>query len=166
MDIHLVGLEDLQRKILKAAKFSGSKDIKVQNIHKRITRNAARRLKRLIYPFEEDIKVYDKGNRKRGKPPRVREVIKKGTYKRSIGTWQPKDGGKFNHVYYVGARTGKKVAQRNNAWFQLIVEQDAQFIKGNNRHVGVLEGFVKSNKPKMFKQLLQAYKEDFPKRFK
>ena len=80
--------------------------------------------------------------------------------------WKPKGSGKFNHVYYIGARTGKKIGQKKDAWFQLIVEQDQQFIKGNNRHVGVLGDFVDTDKPKIFKKLLQAYKQEFPKRFK
>ena len=164
--VELVGLEELQKKMLKAAKFGGRDDIRVENIHKRISRNAARRLKRKIQPFKDDIHVYETGNRQRGKAPRIRETVPKGTYKRSIMAWQPKGSGKFNHVYFIGARTGKKVGQKKDAWFQLIVEQDAQFIEGNNRHVGVLGDFIKTNKPKIFKQLLQAYKQEFPKRFK
>ena len=152
--------------MLKAAKFGGRNDERVENIHKRISRNAARRLKRKIQPFKDDIHIYETGNRKKGKAPKIRETVPKGTYRRSIMAWKPKGSGKFNHVYYIGARTGKKIGQKKDAWFQLIVEQDQQFIRGNNRHVGVLGDFVDTDKPKIFRQLLQAYKQEFPKRFK
>ena len=42
----------------------------------------------------------------------------------------------------IGARTGTKVSAKRDAWFQLIVEQDKQYIQGNNRHIGRITAFL------------------------
>ncbi|MAP81926.1 MAG: hypothetical protein CL526_12665, partial [Aequorivita sp.] len=83
-------------------------------------------------------------------------------YKRSIGFWQPKNA-RVDHVYMIGARTGTKVSSKRDAWFQLIVEQDKQFIQGTNRHAGLIQAFLKEAVPKMRRKLVEDYRKEFKK---
>ena len=84
--------------------------------------------------------------------------MEKGTYRRSIGAWVPR-GSSVDHVYYIGPRTGSKSFAKRDAWFQLIVEQDKQYIEGNNRHAGLIEAFLKEAVPAMEKKILADYKK-------
>lgn len=146
----LTGLDELTAKLEKVSRFCHKTDAKAQAIHKRHAMNLSRQLKRRIKPAKKDIKVRSK---KRGPID-----VEKGTYKRSIGYWRPK-GALVDHVYMIGARTGSKVNSRRDAWFQLIVEQDKQFIQGNNRHKGVITAFLQEAVPKMQRKILEDYKK-------
>lgn len=157
MEIQLVGLQDLQRKMLKAAAFCSKTDQKIKAIHRRVARASARRLKRKISQYNKDIVVYYKGE------PRV--TVPKGTYKRSITAWQPKKH-KDSHVFFMGSRTGSKVNEKKDGWFQLIVEQGKQYIDGPDRNKGVLMNHVKNDGPKVIAQTIALYKREFPKRIK
>ena len=158
-DIKLIGLEKVMRQMLGASKFSAKTDQKIKAIHKRIARNSAKRLKRKVTRYDKDILVYDdKG--------RIREIVPKGTYKRSISSWQPKDQ-RDNHVFYIGSRTGKSRGQDKDGWFQFIVEQGAQFIEGgSNRNKGLLEKHRTQDGQKVYRQLVEAYRKEFKKRIK
>lgn len=151
----LSGLDELTAKLEKVSRFCSKTDNKAKEIHKRHARNLSRQLKRKIRPASKDIYVKDKSRRKP-------TIVEKGTYKRSIGYWQPKDA-RVEHVYMIGARTGTKVSSKRDAWFQLIVEQDKQYIKGNNRHAGVITAFLKEAVPKMRRKLLEDYRKEFKK---
>jgi hypothetical protein len=158
MQIQLVGLQELQKKMLKAATFCNKTDAKIKGIHRRVARASARRLKRKISQYDKDILVYANGV--------VRETVPKGTYKRSIAAWQPK-GQKDNHVFFIGSRTGSKVNNRKDGWMQFIVEQGKQHIQGGpNRNKGALMNHVKSDGPKVIAQTIALYKQEFPKRIK
>ena len=158
MEIELKGLQDLQRKFLKASRFCSKTDQKIKNIHRRVARASARRLKRKITTYNKNIDIYYKGD--------VRLTIEKGTYKRSISAWQPKQH-KDNHVFYIGSRTGSKVNARKDGWMQFIVEQGKQFVKGGpDRNKGVLMNHVRTDGPKVVAQTLALYKQEFKKRFK
>jgi hypothetical protein len=151
----LSGLDELTAKLEKVSRFCHKTDKRAQEIHKRHARNLSRQLKRKIKPAAKDIYVTDK---RRRKPT----IVEKGTYKRSIGYWQPK-GARVDHVYMIGARTGTKVSSKRDAWFQLIVEQDKQYIDGNNRHAGVITAFLQEAVPKMRRKLLEDYRKEFKK---
>lgn len=145
------GLEQLQTKLGKLSKFCAKTDQKAKAIHKRHAMNLSRQLKRRIQPASKDIYVKSQ-DRKRP------TVVEKGTYKRSIGYWKPRSS-RVDHVFMIGARTGSKVNSKRDAWFQLIVEQDKQFIDGNNRHAGVIQAFLKEAVPKMRAKLIEDYKK-------
>lgn len=151
--IQVEGLKELQLKIGKVQGFASPKDKRIKAIHKRRAMNLSRQLKRRVKPAKQDITVWG-----RGRPL----VVEKGTLKRSIGYWQPKDS-RVNHVYMIGARTGSKVGEKRDAWFQLIVEQDAQYIDGNNRHAGLLQDFLRESVPKLRAQLAADYKAELKK---
>jgi hypothetical protein len=158
MNVELVGLKDLQKKMLKAATFCNKTDQKIKGIHRRVARASARRLKRKITQYDKDILVYSDGI--------VRQTVTKGTYKRSITAWQPKKH-KDSHVFFIGSRTGSKVNDRKDGWMQFIVEQGEQFIKGGpNRNRGVLMNHVRGDGPKVIAQTIALYKQEFPKRVK
>jgi len=158
MEIQLVGLQELQKKMLKAATFCNKTDAKIKAIHRRVARASARRLKRKISQYDKDILIYRNGV--------VRETVPKGTYKRSITAWQPKEH-KDSHVFFIGSRTGSKVNQRKDGWFQLIVEQGKQHVQGGpNRNKGVLMNHVRNDAPKVIAQTIALYKQEFPKRIK
>ena len=152
--VKLQGLEELQRKLYKLSKFCSSTDKAALEIHKRHARNLSRKLKRRIKPADKDITVYDKGK------PRL--VVEKGTYKRSIGYWKYKRSG-VNHIYSIGPRTGRKVPDKRDAWFQLIVEQDKQYIEGNNRHANLITAFLQANIPELERKLIADYKKHLKK---
>lgn len=157
-ELQLVGLQELQRKMLKASTFCAKTDAKIKNIHRRVARASARRLKRKITTYSKDINVYYRGQK--------RLTITKGTYKRSIAAWQPKQH-KDSHVFYIGSRTGFKVNERKDGWMQFIVEQGKQFIEGGpNRNKGALMNHVKTDGPKVISQTIALYKQEFNKRFK
>tara|TARA_R100000773_G_C4168181_1_gene83028 strand:+ start:230 stop:706 length:477 start_codon:yes stop_codon:yes gene_type:complete len=158
MEAKLVGLEEIQKKMLKASTFCNRSDQKIKNIHRRVARASSRRLKRKITEYNRDILVYSDGV--------VRETVTKGTYKRSISAWQPKKH-KANHVFFIGSRTGSKVNSRKDGWFQFIVEQGKQHIQGGpNRNRGVLVNHIKSDGPKVIAKTIDLYKKEFPKRVK
>ena len=144
------GLKELQKNLEKVSRFCHKTDNQAKAIHKRHAMNLSRQLKRRIKSYSKDIVVQGK--------KRSKTVVEKGTYKRSIGFWQPKNT-RVDHVYMIGARTGTKVQSRRDAWFQLIVEQDKQFIKGNNRHKGLITAFLTEAVPKMERKILQDYKK-------
>ena len=152
--VKLQGLEEIQRKLHKISKFCSATDKTAQAIHKRHALNLSRKLKRRIKPAEKDIKVYSKG--------KLRAVVPKGTYKRSIGYWKKKNAN-VNHLYFIGPRTGRKVPEKRDAWFQLIVEQDKQFIKGNNRHANLITSFLQANIPELERKLIAEYKKHLKK---
>ena len=151
----LTGLDELTAKLEKVSRFCHKTDQKAKAIHKRHAHNLSRQLKRRIKPYKKDIVVKDK---RRKKPT----IVEKGTYKRSIGFWQPKNA-RVDHVYMIGARTGTKVSSKRDAWFQLIVEQDKQFIQGTNRHAGLIQAFLKEAVPKMRRKLVEDYRKEFKK---
>ena len=151
----LSGLDELTAKLENVSRFCSRTDKAAKELHKRHARNLSRQLKRKIRPASKDIYVTDK---RRRKPT----IVEKGTYKRSIGYWQPKDA-RVEHVYMIGARTGTKVSAKRDAWFQLIVEQDKQFIQGNNRHAGLITAFLQEAVPKMRRKLLEDYRKEFKK---
>ena len=153
--VTLEGLPAIYNKLSKVSKFCHRTDNKAKAIHKKHATNLKNRMKRKIKPASKDIYVKSKD---RSTPT----VVEKGTYKRSIGAWVPK-GSRVAHVYYIGPRTGSKVNPRRDAWFQLIVEQDKQFIRGNNRHAGVIEAFLKENLPKMEREIIADYKKHLAK---
>lgn len=159
MDMELKGLEQVMKQLIRASKFCAKTDQKIKKEHKRIARNSAKRLKRKITRYDKDIYVY-------GSDGSIREIVPKGTYKRSISSWSPKKQ-KHNHVFYVGARAGHKVKDDRDAWFQLIVEQGKQFIEGGpNRNKGVLTAHVTNDSKKVRRQLIEAYRKEFKKRIK
>lgn len=146
--VDLQGLENLQRKLLRLQKFGkAGVDARVGALHKRFAHNISRQLKRRITDAREDITVWG-----RDKPL----IVEQGTLRRSIGFWQPK-GSRVDHLYLVGARTGKKVPASRDAWFQLIVEQDEQWVEGNNRNAGVMEKYYTEEMPEMRKKMLNEY---------
>jgi hypothetical protein len=151
----LDGLPDLYAKLGKISRFCHRTDAQAKEIHKKHARNLSRQLKRKIKPASKDITVI---SRDRSKPT----IVEKGTYKRSIGYWVPRSS-RVDHVYYIGPRTGGKVNSRRDAWFQLIVEQDKQWIKGNNRHAGVIQAFLREAVPAMEKKIIADYKKHLTK---
>lgn len=148
----LTGMDALYRKLNKASRFCHKTDTKAREIHKKHANNMKRQLKRLIKPASKDIYVAGK--------KRSPLTVEKGTYKRSIAYWKPR-GATSNHVFFVGARTGAKVNPRRDAWFQLIVEQNKQWVRGNNRHAGVLTKFFKEKTPEFEKRIIADYKKHF-----
>lgn len=149
-DIDLLGLEDMQKKLLRLQKFGKPGiDERVGKLHKRYAHNIARKLKRRVTDAKDDIVVW-------GRNPEL--VVERGTLKRSVGFWKPK-GSQVDHLYFVGPRTGKKVAPKRDAWFQLIVEQDEQYVDGNNRNKYIFEKFYNSEMPGLRKALLDEYKK-------
>lgn len=149
------GLHELQLKLNKLTKFCAKSDKVAKAIHKKHAHNMSRALKRRIKPARKDILVTSKDRRSP-------TLVERGTYKRSIGFWKPRNAHQ-EHVYMVGAKTGGKVPARKDAWFQLIVEQDKQFIRGNNRHAGAIEAFLKEAVPKMQRKLVEDYKKHLRK---
>ena len=154
--VQVIGFEKIMKRMLKLSKFCAKTDKAIKEEHRRIARASSRRLKRKITSYDKDINVTDgKGN--------VREIVPKGTYKRSITAWQPKSQ-KHNHVFYIGSRTGKTRGPSKDGWFQFIVEQGKQFVQGgSNRNEGVLIKHLKEDSPKVYKQTVEAYKKRFPK---
>ena len=154
--VQVIGFEKIMKRMLKLSKFCAKTDKAIKEEHRRIARASSRRLKRKITSYNKDIHVTDgKGN--------VREIVPKGTYKRSITAWQPKQH-KHNHVFYIGSRTGKTRGASKDGWFQFIVEQGKQFVQGgSNRNEGVLIKHLKEDSPKVYKQTVEAYKKRFPK---
>ena len=155
-EIEIQGFEKIMKRMLKVSKFCAKTDKAIKAEHRRIARASSRRLKRKIISYDKDINVSDgKGN--------IRIVVPKGTYKRSITSWQPKEQ-KHNHVFYIGSRTGKTRGANKDGWFQFIVEQGAQFIQGgSNRNRDVLHNHLKNDGPKVYQQTVEAYKRRFPK---
>jgi len=149
-EVKIEGFDELQRKLTRLATFCHKSDEAAKEIHKRHARNLAKKMRRRIKPAAKDIVVSGKD--------RSPLVVKKGTYKRSIAQWKPKKAN-VDHVYFVGPRTGRKVAENRDAWFQLIVEQDKQFIKGNNRHAFVITNLLKEETPKLAAALVNDYKK-------
>lgn len=155
-EIVIDGFEKVMKRMLRLSKFCAKTDQAIKAEHRRIARASARRLKRKVTSYNKDIKVSDgKGN--------IRIVVPKGTYKRSITAWQPKDQ-KDNHVFYIGSRTGKTRGANKDGWFQFIVEQGKQFIQGGgNRNRDVLQNHRKNDSKKVLQQTIEAYKRRFPK---
>ena len=153
--VKIEGLDQLQKRLAKASKLCHKTDGAVTRIHKNEATKLAKKMRRRIKPASKDIVV--KGAK------RSPLVIERGTYRRSIAQWKPKRA-EVDHLYIVGPRTGKKVGARRDAWFQLIVEQDKQFIKGNNRHAFVITDLLREETPKIAANLVKAYREQLRKR--
>ena len=155
-EIVIDGFEKVMKRMLRLSKFCAKTDAAIKAEHRRIARASARRLKRKVTSYNKDINVSDgDGN--------IRIVVPKGTYKRSITAWQPKDQ-KDSHVFYIGSRTGKTRGPNKDGWFQFIVEQGKQFIEGGgNRNRDVLQNHRKNDSKKVLQQTIEAYKRRFPK---
>jgi len=80
--------------------------------------------------------------------------VPKGTMKRSVAYWLINER---KSTYWVGPRAGLKVGRYKDAWFANIVEGDDQYIKGNNRNVGVFERSIKNKKALALKLMTFKY---------
>lgn len=128
------GMRQLELKLDKMAKAYLMHRAEIRHINETAGRMFERAMKRKIQSANKDIKI----TRGIGNKP---TIIKRGTYKRSIGTWLVNEDG---NAYFAGPRTGRKVGKNSDAWFAYIVESDQQYIDGNNRNVEVIEKTIKS----------------------
>jgi len=122
----IIGLKVVEAKLQQLAYWSERDYNNIVAINKKVVQIYVDVLKQQIEDFDQDIKVYEKtggGFGRKRSPGNVREIVRKGQLKRSIGSWVPsKDEAKV----IAGPRTNwlgrRKVAKKNDGWFAHIVE--------------------------------------------
>jgi len=146
------GMRQLELKLDKMAKAYQMHNANLRIINETAARMFERAMRRNITSYHSDIYV-SRGDGKKSL------VIKKGTYKRSIGSWLVNENG---NAYWAGPRTCRKVGRTKDAWFAYIVESDQQYIDGQNDNAGVIEKVISTRKKNIeawrFRQL-KAYQD-------
>jgi len=92
--------------------------------------------------------------RRGGNEPKERDDIQPGTLRRSIRVWQID---KRFSTFWVGPKVGARQHYTRDGWFANIVEGDDQYIKGNNRNVGVFERSIRNKRQEAFTQMRKKY---------
>jgi len=134
MAMGIEGMRQLEVKLNRMAKAYQMHNTNIRVINETAAKMFERAMKRNITSYHSDIYV-SRGDGKKSLK------IKKGTYKRSIGSWLISEQG---NAYWAGPRTGRKVGKTKDAWFAYIVESDQQYIEGKNDNIGVIEKVIKS----------------------
>lgn len=127
------GMKQLEIALKTMAKHYAMHNEEIRKINGTAAAMFERAMKRSITSYHSTIYV----TRKSGKNLK----IKRGTYKRSIGSWLINEKG---NAYWAGPRSGKKVGSTKDAWFAYIVESDQQFIEGQNDNKNVITNVIKS----------------------
>ena len=151
-NIQVTGVHEIMKALDLVAQAGKLDRKRLKSIHRNGAKIYERAFKKAIFDSATDIKVYDgEGN--------VRAIVKKGTYKRSIRTWQID---KNSTTYYVGPAVGRRAPEDSDAWFSHIVEGGDQYIKGTTRNHHIIEKIQAQKKEAVKASLLKAYRKWFP----
>lgn len=133
------GQKELEKRIQRAARWSVQDAARLKAINERVGKVYTTALLANVRDAETDIKVYNTTGggpgRKKGQTGTVKQVIKRGTLRRSIKVFQRRN----KVITYAGPKSkgGKKgrgtKTTRTDGWFANIVDQGAGFGPGRNK---------------------------------
>ena len=169
--VQVKGMSELQKKMENIAKWSEKDSVALKAINKRVGEVYNMALRANINDAEGDIKVYNRTGggpgRKPGQTGTVRQIIKKGTLRRSIKVWHPRRDSIFTMA---GPRTRNKRDIRRNrvdGWFSAIVENGAGFGGGiGSKNKGVFTRSQRATQGRMDKLQIMLLKKQFARYFK
>lgn len=150
--ISVTGIAEIYKTLDLLAQANKIDSRRLKSIHRNGAKIYERAFKRAIFDAKSDIKVYD-GEGK------VRAIVKQGTYKRSIRTWQID---RNSTTYYVGPAVGRRAPEDSDAWFSHIVEGGDQFIQGTTRNHHLIEKVQAQKAEAVKSSLRKAYRKWFP----
>ena len=169
--IRVDGLDAITNKMANIAKWSERDATALKAINKRVGEVYNNALRANIKDAKSDIKVYNRTGggpgRKAGKTGTVRQVIKRGTLRRSIKVWQPRRASIFT---LAGPRTRNKRDIRTNrvdGWYSAIVENGAGFGgKKASRNAGLFIRTQMATQSRMNKLQQTLLRQQFARYFK
>lgn len=134
------GQKELEKRIQRAARWSVKDAARLKAINERVGKVYTGALLANIRDAETDIKVYERtggGPGRKDKPGQLRQLIKRGTLRRSVKVFQRRN----KVITYAGpkskgGRRGRSTkTTRQDGWFAAIVDQGAGFGEGRNKGV-------------------------------
>lgn len=134
------GQKELEKRIQRAARWSVKDAARLKAINERVGKVYTTALLANIQDSETDIKVYERtggGPGRKSKAGQLKQVIKRGTLRRSIKVFQRRN----KVITYAGpkskgGRRGRSTkTNRQDGWFSAIVDQGAGFGDGRNKGV-------------------------------
>ena len=134
------GQKELEKRIERAARWSVKDAARLKAINERVGKVYTTALLANVRDAETDIKVYERtggGFGRKSKPGQLKQIIKRGTLRRSIKVFQRRN----KVITYAGPKSkgGRKgrdtKTTRSDGWFANIVDQGAGFGPGRNKGV-------------------------------
>jgi len=149
-------LEKFTKRVRYCAKYGQKNARELVAIHKRVGRVYVKAAKSAISDAKEDIKVY--------RNKEVEYEIKRGTLRRSMGTWKAKRG---SSMVLAGPRSGhvQKSLKGSNrdGWYQFIAEggHAGTSTSHNTKNKGVFQKTLASSMSQMRMNQYAEYRKNF-----
>jgi hypothetical protein len=155
-------LERFTKRVRYCARFGQKNAKELVAINKRVGKTYVKAARSAISDSKEDVKVYEKGDGT--SPGKVKAVIKRGTLRRSMGTWKAKRG---ESLVLAGPRSGhihRALAGSNrDGWHQFIVEggHAGSSTSHNTKNKGVFQKTLSQTTSTMRMQQYSEYRKNF-----
>lgn len=151
-------LEKFTKRVRYCAKYGQKNAKELVSIHKRVGKQYVNAAKAAISDSKEDVNIYRNG--------KIERTIKRGTLRRSMGTWKAKRG---ESLVLAGPRSGhihKALAGSNrDGWHQFIVEggHAGSSRSHNTKNKGVFQRTLSATVGTMKQQQYMEYRKNFKK---
>ena len=142
IDLQVRGIQELENRLNRLSAFGVKDEAQLKSINERVGKIYNGYLQANLRDADKDILVYTKTGKGTGKKPnhqgQVRQIIKRGTLRRSLKVFQRR----YKQITYAGPKSkgltkGRKTkVNRQDGWFASIVEQGAGF-EGGGRNKGI-----------------------------
>ena len=166
IDLRVQGIQEVENKLNKLAAFGVKDAAQLKSINERVGKIYNRYLEANLKDAKTDILVYTKTGkgigRKKDHVGSVRQIIKRGTLRRSLKVFQRR----YKQITYAGPKSkgltkGRKTkTNRQDGWFASIVEQGAGF-EGGGRNKGIFTRAQKATFQRMVNMRNRLLQSEF-----
>lgn len=149
-------LERFTNRVRYCARFGQKNAKELVAINKRVGKTYVKAAKSAISDSKEDVNIYRNG--------KIERTIKRGTLRRSMGTWKAKRG---ESMVLAGPRSGqihKSLAGSNrDGWYQVMVEGGyaGSSTSHNTKNKGVFQKTLSQTTSTMRQQQYAEYRKNF-----